>query len=315
MGGDGGTLSHARQDQLRMFTPGAVPPAHTNPAASPATAASVALSTCALSREPLEPPVVVCSRGYLYNKAAVLVHLLSLKKYPPLGEAAAAAAAPPGTDGAFAHLSRRSDVMDVTLLMLPERRRRQQAPGDGAGGREGVVAPAFQCPITLREATGLERWLAIVPCGCVVSGAGWEGVSPGGGGKGGRGGGGDSEGGAGGRCPVCEGPVDSCVVLGGGKGAGGHLAKRPAKGVGGKTGRGKKRERRGERSDVGTHARRDEVPASAEGVSEDGRKGERGGVPTGKSPQVADGNGQSSGRVEDGDVPKRKRRGRAEDIA
>ncbi|OSX76701.1 hypothetical protein BU14_0178s0017 [Porphyra umbilicalis] len=212
MGGDGGTLSHARRDQLRMFTPKGGPAAAADPAAAPATAAAVALSTCALSREALEPPIVVCSKGYLYNKAAVLTHLLSLKRPAGSGPVpaalAAAAAAPAGTDatGAFRHLRRRSDVMDVTPRMLPPARRRREAAV--TAGREGVVAPAFVCPITQREATGRERWLATVPCGCVVSAAGWDAVRA-------------AAVAAGGRCPVCESPVDGRVVLGGGTERGG----------------------------------------------------------------------------------------------
>lgn len=258
-----------------MFTPGAVPAAQADPAASPATAASVALSTCALSREPLQPPVVVCSRGYLYNKAAVLVHLLSLKRSGAgaVGAAAAAANSQSGGDGAFSHLRRRADVMDVTLLMLPERRRRQEAPGGGGGGREGVVTPAFACPITRREATGLERWLAVVPCGCVVSGAGWEGVAEDRGG--GRGGLDGARGAQGGRCPVCEGPVDGRVVLGGGEGAGGRLGKRPAKRGAGNASSGKRK--RGDPSDDREGASGRVVPVDtvrdSQGAGEGGEPG------------------------------------------
>lgn len=253
-----------------MFTPGAVPAGQADPAASPATAASVALSTCALSREPLQPPVVVCSRGYLYNKAAVLVHLLSLKRSgaSAVGAPTTAAGSQSGGDGAFLHLRRRSDVMDVTLLMLPESRLRQQSPGGGGSGREGVVTPAFVCPITRREATGLERWLAVVPCGCVVSGAGWEGVA--GEGVGGRGGLEGVRGGCGGCCPVCEGPIEGRVVLGGGEGAGGRLGKRPAKSGAGKASSGKRKRR--ERSDGGRAESGRIIPVDAvrevEGVGE-----------------------------------------------
>ncbi|GAB0489814.1 hypothetical protein MMPV_001039 [Pyropia vietnamensis] len=308
MGGDGGTSSHARRDQLRMFTPGAVPATQADPAASPATAASVALSTCALSREPLEPPVVVCSRGYLYNKAAVLVHLLSLKR-SRTGAAASPAAATtsqPGGDAAFSHLRRRADVMDVTLMMLSDCRRQQQAPGGGGGGREGVVTPAFACPITRREASGLERWLAVVPCGCVVSGAGWEGVA------------GDVAGGAGGvdgrregggeHCPVCEGPVDGRIVLGGGKGAGGRLRERPAKGSTAKASSGRKRERGG-CSDGGTRVNGKGALVAAVRASDGAGKNAEAGVPERMPAGEAREDGSSHGPASDGKTEKRRRQG------
>jgi len=265
MGGDGGTLSHARRDQLRMFTPKGGPAAAADPAAAPATAAAVALSTCALSREALEPPIVVCSKGYLYNKAAVLTHLLSLKRPAGSGPvpAALAAAVPApaggGPNGAFSHLRRRSDVMDVKPRMLPPARRRREAAA--TAGREGVVVPAFVCPITQREATGRERWLAIVPCGCVVSAAGWDAVRAAA---------------VGGRCPVCESPMDGRVVLGGGGGAGGRLGKRPAKGGGGAGA--KKRERRGDRSAGGGDAEGGGNREGGDGVGERGNSGGGGGM-------------------------------------
>lgn len=288
-----------------MFTPGAVPATQADPAAAPATATSVALSTCAISREPLEPPVVVCSRGYLYNKAAILVHLLSLKR-SKAGAAAAAATttSQPASDGAFSHIRRRADVMDVTLMMLPDRRRQQQAPGGGGGGREGVVTPAFACPITRREASGLERWLAVVPCGCVVSGAGWEGVA--GDGAGGQGGADGRLDGEGQHCPVCEGPVDGRVVLGGGKGAGGRLNERPAKGRTAKASSGRKRER-GERSDGGARASGKLVDALHVGVG--AGKNVEVGVSERLPAAEARADGRSRGPASDGKTEKRKKRG------
>lgn len=44
--------------------------------ANPAEVTRVRWSLCTLSKEPLAPPVVACPQGSLFNKEALLTHLL-----------------------------------------------------------------------------------------------------------------------------------------------------------------------------------------------------------------------------------------------
>jgi hypothetical protein len=91
-------------------------------------------ATCAISQQLLEPPNVSCPLGELYNKDAVLQHLLT-----------------PAQDriARFAHITSIRDVFDVNIKFK-----------DGKG--------VFYCPVSLTEANGKYKFSVIRPCGCVV---------------------------------------------------------------------------------------------------------------------------------------------------
>jgi hypothetical protein len=121
-----------------------------------------ACKTCALTGEPLAPPVVACELGCLYNKAAVIEALLN-KSARPL-------------DDRFAHLTSLKDLTAVTLHADPEQadagaaRGKAAAQAASSGADEGVTERAsFYCPVTKLPFNGRHRFYAVRPSGHVVS--------------------------------------------------------------------------------------------------------------------------------------------------
>ncbi|GAA5850701.1 hypothetical protein JCM9279_006396 [Rhodotorula babjevae] len=126
---------------------------------------------CALSKQPLRAPVVACPLGRMYNKDALIAHLL----------APSPAASPYGLDGhqVAGHIRSLRDV--VTLRLTPNPALDSAASGTvadkddeailaGAAGASDRPPPAaFVCPVSLREMNGSVRFVYRVPCGCVVS--------------------------------------------------------------------------------------------------------------------------------------------------
>lgn len=107
--------------------------------------------SCALSKEPLEDPIVCCRLGHLFNKEAVLTHLLH-KTMP----------------AEFSYIRSLKDVMPVRFTRNPEWQEKGDKPvltyitsGNGA-------AP-FVCPITGLEVNGHHPFSMLVTCGCVFS--------------------------------------------------------------------------------------------------------------------------------------------------
>ncbi|XP_954113.1 uncharacterized protein TA02855 [Theileria annulata] len=89
--------------------------------------------TCALSQEPLAPPIVSCKLGLLYNKEAVLKYILSKKPKP-----------------SFEHLKGLRDIKDVEFMV-------------------DKVTQRFLCPILRTELSASNRGVLIWKCGCCVS--------------------------------------------------------------------------------------------------------------------------------------------------
>lgn len=101
---------------------------------------------CALSGAPLRRPVMSCGLGRLYNKEAVLEHILQgPERFPD-------------TAGAASHVASLRDVQEVVL---------QEAAG--SQGR-------FVCPVTMREMDEHSRFVYFVPCGHAVDRSGLENV-------------------------------------------------------------------------------------------------------------------------------------------
>ncbi|RLN58710.1 hypothetical protein BBJ29_001589 [Phytophthora kernoviae] len=91
--------------------------------------------TCALSSEPLREPVVACKIGNLYNKQAVLEHLLA-HSMPER----------------FQHVTSLKDV--VTCRVSYEK---------------GAEDAPWSCPITMMEFNGKQPFVVLFSCGCVLS--------------------------------------------------------------------------------------------------------------------------------------------------
>lgn len=89
---------------------------------------------CALSKQVLEPPIVACKLGYLYNKTAVLESLLD-GSLPP----------------EFSHIRKaKRDLINLNLHSIEGEKK-------------------FVCPVTGLTMGGNYKFIAIVPCGCVIA--------------------------------------------------------------------------------------------------------------------------------------------------
>ncbi|KAM0746875.1 DUF602-domain-containing protein [Meredithblackwellia eburnea MCA 4105] len=107
---------------------------------------------CALSKQPLRAPIVSCALGKLYNKEALIAHLL----------APSPSDSPYGTDGALVagHLRSLKDVQ--TLSLTPN-------PNASTAEDEDVDHFLFICPLSLRVMNGSTKFVYRKPCGCVLS--------------------------------------------------------------------------------------------------------------------------------------------------
>ncbi|GAA5991032.1 hypothetical protein JCM10908_006511 [Rhodotorula pacifica] len=134
---------------------------------------------CALSKQPLQQPVVSCPLGRLYNKEAVIAFLLN----PP--SSAPDSTTPFGSDGQLVagHIRSLKDVVTLQLTPNPNLvdashpdaadpqsgdRQQQQQTLLGVANERDPPAP-FVCPISLREMNGSVKFVYRKPCGCVVS--------------------------------------------------------------------------------------------------------------------------------------------------
>ena len=151
-GGDGGsTGAESRSSYLEMYA------AAKPDALDPALAAATRATACALSGEPLRPPLVADALGSLFNKEAVLSGLVA-RTLPQ----------------ALAHVSSIRHVFDarVTEIGKDEKEGRGKGAADGgeSGGKErDSLAPRFCCPITGIHLNGRNKFLLLRPSGLVVS--------------------------------------------------------------------------------------------------------------------------------------------------
>lgn len=108
--------------------------------ADPNEITRVKWTLCALSKEPLTPPIVACPQGQLFNKEAVITHLLH-KTLP----------------SAFSYIKGMKDLLELNWAENPE-----------WGKVEG--AARFACPVTAIQANGRHGgFAALRGCGCVLS--------------------------------------------------------------------------------------------------------------------------------------------------
>eukprot|EP01036_Dinobryon_divergens_P025089 gene25090-33604_t len=97
-------------------------------------------TTCALSAEPLQEPIVSCELGNLFNKAAILTALLdkSLQVNP-----------------AFSYIRGRKDLQTCKFTANPDQSKKGSAP--------------FMCPVTKLEMNGQLPFVIVWPTGHVLS--------------------------------------------------------------------------------------------------------------------------------------------------
>ncbi|EME32824.1 uncharacterized protein Gasu_01830 [Galdieria sulphuraria] len=145
MGGDGGSLNNTRLElvQVRKDILGKRKKSSNG---APGDTKEANYRTCAISREPLRPPVVACKLGYLFNKEALIYFLLERKAKTKQEELY-------NSTDAFQHIKSLKDVVDCSRSLR----------GDEESGFR------LMCPVTLEEASSKRRFYVLWKCGCIVS--------------------------------------------------------------------------------------------------------------------------------------------------
>ncbi|KAI8371719.1 Rtf2 RING-finger-domain-containing protein [Radiomyces spectabilis] len=110
---------------------------------------------CALSKQPLEPPIVADALGKLYNQDAVIEYLLDKSAY---GDA----------DKICSHIHSMKDTTKLNLTPNPAYS--EAATGAATmGNLEQDIKARFICPISMKEMNGKHRFVYFDTCGCVIA--------------------------------------------------------------------------------------------------------------------------------------------------
>lgn len=96
---------------------------------------------CAMSQTRLQSPIVACHLGMLYNKDAVIRHLINKNELPR-----------------YAHIRSLKDVVDIRFTPAPDTDRTEE-----------LEQPVFICPVTLLPGNGKYRFYFSSGCGCILS--------------------------------------------------------------------------------------------------------------------------------------------------
>lgn len=107
---------------------------------------------CALSGLRLKKPIVACQLGRLYNKDAIIEHLLNSKSSPSTSQPV------------VSHIKSLRDVKELKLKEKLEYDKSHQA----SSGSEQFKAQ-FVCPISGLDLNGKYKFYYILKCGCVLS--------------------------------------------------------------------------------------------------------------------------------------------------
>ncbi|KAH9992495.1 Rtf2 RING-finger-domain-containing protein [Russula compacta] len=111
---------------------------------------------CALSKRPLQEPIVSCDLGKLYNKDALIEFLLDRSAFGDGGEICG-------------HIRSLKDVK--TLRLTPNTTPKSDSLDSSADRGQ------FLCPLNFKEMTGVVPFVYLWTCGCVFSQAGLKAVS------------------------------------------------------------------------------------------------------------------------------------------
>ncbi|XP_067002928.1 replication termination factor 2 [Anabrus simplex] len=104
---------------------------------------------CSLTQQPLQPPIVACGLGRLYNKDAVIEALLDKTNLPETAQ----------------HIKNLKDIRELKLTPNPAFKPSAEK-GDAYIDRQ--TAP-YICPVIGLEMNGKFRFAFLWSCGCVVS--------------------------------------------------------------------------------------------------------------------------------------------------
>ncbi|KAL1935964.1 hypothetical protein VTP01DRAFT_98 [Rhizomucor pusillus] len=109
---------------------------------------------CALSKQPLQPPIVSCGLGKLYNQDAIIEYVLDKSAY---GDG----------DKICSHISSLKDTMKLNLTVNPSYNENNDATTMGHLDKE--IKSKFICPISMKEMNGKHRFVYLDTCGCVFA--------------------------------------------------------------------------------------------------------------------------------------------------
>lgn len=110
---------------------------------------------CSLSGLRLKKPIVACQLGRLYNKDAIIEHLL---------EGKISNQSSISSSSSVSHIKSLKDVKELKLKEKPDFDKSHQA----SSGSEQFKAQ-FVCPISGLDVNGKYKFFYILTCGCVIS--------------------------------------------------------------------------------------------------------------------------------------------------
>ena len=103
---------------------------------------------CAASGLPLNEPIVACELGYIFNKEEVMKQLLTKMLHSN-----------------FSHIRKMKDLFEIKLAKSPD----LDPSKSHAETTSNTQTTRFECPITHRPTNGKTPFVAIKPCGHVLS--------------------------------------------------------------------------------------------------------------------------------------------------
>ncbi|KAI1790502.1 Rtf2 RING-finger-domain-containing protein [Ganoderma leucocontextum] len=115
---------------------------------------------CALSKRPLQEPIVSCPLGKLYNRDAILEFLLDRDSFGAEGEIVCG------------HVRTIKDVK--TLKLTPHT---SKTPLPASSSDTTPERASFVCPLNFKEMNGSQPFVYLKSCGCVFSQAGLKAVT------------------------------------------------------------------------------------------------------------------------------------------
>ena len=181
MGNDGGILTKGRKHVKTVKVGGG------GPKSSSVGGRGARLTTCALTAEPLAPPIVADELGHLFNKDALIAYLLDRSRSIP----------------AFSHVRRLKDVVEVRVTPI------SAGAGAGAGSSASSASASsdshvalFMCPLTQEAANGAAPFVVARGCGCMLSERAARELLR------------DGGGGASAACPACAAPLQPPAAKG-----------------------------------------------------------------------------------------------------
>ncbi|KAL7285890.1 hypothetical protein ACG7TL_001001 [Trametes sanguinea] len=114
---------------------------------------------CALSKRPLQEPIVSCALGKLYNKDALLEFLINRQSFGDGEEICG-------------HIRSLKDVKTLKLTPNPAK-----TPPSATSSESSPDRAPFVCPLNFKEMNGSQPFVYLSTCGCVFSQAGLKAIS------------------------------------------------------------------------------------------------------------------------------------------